>query len=74
MPSKQPPAKSSASAASTESAETESSSTSPLSHQTSLSPQVPVPPATKRFTIAVLLFGAWLVFLTYLAFLTWSGK
>ncbi len=37
-------------------------------------PLKPVAPATKRFGVVVALFSVWLVFLIYLAFLTWSGK
>ena len=69
MPSKQPPAKSTFPADASEPAAARDSSVTQLS-------QLPaaVAPATKRFKVAVVLFGVWLVFLIYLAFLTWTGK
>ena len=63
MPSKQSPSKVSKSAEAV--TETEPAVEAPLS---------PIAPATKRFKIAAVLFGGWLVFLIYLAWLTWSGK
>ena len=64
MPSKQPPLQSSADADPVNDTE---GSTDDFA-------QTPVEPATKRFLVVTLLFCAWLVFLIYLASLTWSGK
>lgn len=64
MPSKQPPLQSSA--------DNEPVSDAGLSTENFA--QTPIQPATKRFRVVVALFCVWLVFLVYLASLTWSGK
>ena len=65
MPRKQPPSQPN-SAIADPASKTESSA-SKIS-------ELPITPATMRFRISAGLFCAWLAFLVYLAFLTWSGK
>ena len=71
MPSKRPPSKQLSADLSSAAANKLGADSQPSSAQ----PQpAAVTPAPKRFKVAVLLFAAWLMFLIYLAFLTWTGK
>jgi len=66
MPKKRPPLQSSAG--------TDTEPVSDAQVATRDLTQTPIQPATKRFRVVAALFGIWLVFLIYLASLTWSGK
>ena len=66
MPKKRPPLQSSAG--------TDAEPVSDAQVATRDLTQTPIQPATKRFRVVAALFGIWLVFLIYLASLTWSGK
>jgi len=66
MPKKQPPLK--------KQPLRSTADTEPVSDAELSARDLTIQPATKRFYVVVALFGIWLVFLIYLASLTWSGK